>query len=180
MRVNVIMWVARAFMYSCDSHDFLCTHVSGTNYYEPMWRARPLMLACDLTTFYKRLAFHYRHFVSSNSLKLKMNKLLAKWALAPLMTLSATIRAFFWLIRNGLIHFVMDPSRCRSSRSLTPSLGVWSEIRTCICWPIVLISQGVELDLISLIYVIKGVNWIDKIWKWHMTKRTNSYDMMTG
>jgi len=78
-----------------------------------------------------------------------------------MMTLNATIRAFFWLIRNGMIHFVMDPSRCRSSGNLAPSLGVRIEIRTCICWPIVLISQGVELDLISLIYVIKAVNWID-------------------
>jgi len=60
-----------------------------------------------------------------------MYKLLAKWTLSPMMTLSATIRAFFWLIRNGLIHFVMDPICCRSSGSLAPSLGVWSEIRTC-------------------------------------------------
>jgi len=69
-----------------------------------------------------------------------MNKLLAKWTLSPIMTLSATIRAFFWFIRKGLIHFVMDPSCCRSSGNLAPSLWVWNEIRTCICWPIVLIS----------------------------------------
>ena len=95
-------------------------------------------------------------------MKIKMNKLLAKWTLSLMMTLSATIRAFFWFIRNGLIHFVMDPSHCRSSESLAPSLRVWNKIRTCICWPIVLISQWVELDLISLIYVIKVVEWIDK------------------
>jgi len=29
------------------------------------------MLAYDLTTLYKRLAFHHPHYVSSNSLKLK-------------------------------------------------------------------------------------------------------------
>ena len=51
-----------------------------------------------------------------------MYKLLAKWTLSPMMTLNATIRAFFWLICNGMIHFVMDPS-----------LGVRIEIRTCIC-----------------------------------------------
>jgi len=36
-----------------------------------------------------------------------MNKLFAKWALAPIMTLNATIRTFFWFIRNRLIHFVI-------------------------------------------------------------------------
>ena len=52
-----------------------------------------------------------------------MYKLLAKWTLSPMMTLSARIRAFFWLIRNGLIHFVMDPSRCRLSRSRDVKMG---------------------------------------------------------
>ena len=46
--------------------------MTDTKYYEPMLLTRPLMLACDLTTFYKRLAFHHPHYVSSNSLKLKL------------------------------------------------------------------------------------------------------------
>jgi len=46
------------------------------------------------------------------------HNLLAKWELAPMMTLSATIRTFFQFIQNQLIHFVIDLCRCWSSRSL--------------------------------------------------------------
>ena len=96
--------------------------------------------------------------------------LLSKWTISSVVTFIATVRTFFCLVLNWLIHFIMQTSCNWSSRVFTSHVGVRYEIWLGISRPIIFVSNGMKFNLICF---SNRVYWINECRHLQMIRVTN-------